>query len=433
MSATPSLGVAPNRAQPWYREVTTEQWKAFWAAYLGWMLDAFDFTILTFLVVDIQRSFTVNNALAGALGSVTLAFRVAGGIASGTAADRWGRKFPLMFSIVWYSAFAFLGGFATSYRVLFALRALFGIGMGGVWAAGMPLALEHSPPRLRGIASGMLQSGYSAGSILSALAYTYAYPLVNREDIGGRVMLWIGVAPAIMVFWIMRGVKESPVWLERQRHLSDTGTRDGLSLRRLFHADSSRTTLHASLVLGTGLAFYHSMAYWYPTFLQANGHRVLPFLVATRDLGSVIGTIACGRLSETALVLRRQPVSRRRRRDDSAILVRRKHGRVALWRVRDGIFLRGDVWRGAHLFERTIPHSGASRRGRVCLPRWRGCRVCDAVHYWRPGRSRHVAAGGHGLVYCGVWCADDWSAAPRPRDTRPRVSRARLISTDKAV
>ena len=73
-SAADSTQTSPP-AGPWWREVTADQWKAFFAAYLGWVLDAFDFTILTFLLVDIQRSFTVNNALAGALGTVTLMFR----------------------------------------------------------------------------------------------------------------------------------------------------------------------------------------------------------------------------------------------------------------------------------------------------------------------------------------------------------------------
>ena len=90
-------------AGAWYRDVTPTQWKAFFGCYLGWVLDGFDFTILTFLLVDIQRSFTVDKALAGALGTITLIFRVAGGIGAGTAADRWGRKGPLMFSILWYS------------------------------------------------------------------------------------------------------------------------------------------------------------------------------------------------------------------------------------------------------------------------------------------------------------------------------------------
>src|SRR6201990_3659946 len=102
----------------WRREANPTQWRAFFAAYLGWLLARCAFSLITFLLTDIQRSFTVSAALAGALGTVTLMFRLVGGIASGTAADRWGRKFPLMFSILWYSLFAFLGGFSTSYRML---------------------------------------------------------------------------------------------------------------------------------------------------------------------------------------------------------------------------------------------------------------------------------------------------------------------------
>src|SRR5437879_11920670 len=121
---------------------------------------------------------------------IMLTFLVAGGICSGTAADRWGRKVPLMFSILWYSLFSFLGGFSTSYRMLFAIRALFGIGMGGVWAAGMPLTLEHWPARLRGTASGMMQSGYSMGFLLSSLVSQFVYPVVYAgRDMGWRVCL----------------------------------------------------------------------------------------------------------------------------------------------------------------------------------------------------------------------------------------------------
>src|SRR2546422_9163045 len=173
---------------PWHRDVTADQWKAFAAAFLGWMLDGFDYTILLLLLGDIQDTFSVSNALLGALGTVTQIFRVGGGIAAGTAADRWGRKGPLMFSILWYSLFAFFSGFSTSFRMLLALRALFGIGMGGVWAAGMPLTLEHWPAHLRGTASGMMQSGYSLGFLLSALVFQLAYPLVNRSNAGWRVM-----------------------------------------------------------------------------------------------------------------------------------------------------------------------------------------------------------------------------------------------------
>src|SRR5258706_15788618 len=99
--STPAAARAEARPRvPWYREVTADQWRAFWAAYLGWMLDGFDFNILSFVLIDVQRSFTVNNALAGALLSVSALFRVVGGAGAGAAADRWGRKGPLMFFLL---------------------------------------------------------------------------------------------------------------------------------------------------------------------------------------------------------------------------------------------------------------------------------------------------------------------------------------------
>src|SRR5262249_51743335 len=263
-----SLDTSARAQGAWYRDVTPTQWKAFGGAYLGWVLDGVGFTIINFLLVDIRGSFAVDAALAGLLGTITLIFRVAGGIGAGTAADRWGRKRPLMFSILWYSIFSFLGGFSTSYRMLFAIRALFGIGMGGVWAAGMPLTLEHWPAQLRGTASGMMQSGYSMGFLLSSLVFQFVYPAVNSgTGTGWRVMLWLGILAAFLVFFIMRGVTESPVWLERQRHLSARNEADSLSLPRLFQRDLIATTLHTSILMGAFLFMYHSITYWYPTLL----------------------------------------------------------------------------------------------------------------------------------------------------------------------
>jgi len=293
---------ASNPSRPWYREVTGEQWRAFVAAYLGWMLDGFDFTILTFLLVEIQRTFTVNSALAGALGTATLLLRVVGGIGAGTAADRWGRKGPLMLSILWYSVFAGLGGFSTSYGALFACRALFGIGMGGVWAAGMPLALEHWPARLRGTASGLLQGGYAMGFILSALVYQYAYPAVARHvDEAWRVMLWIGVVPALVVLWIARSVTESPVWLARaSQAAAGDAIGAGFSVTRLFTPALRGVTAHTSLLMAAFLFLYQAITFWYPTLLTQMGRRTLPFLVAF-NAGAVAGNIICGRLSETRI------------------------------------------------------------------------------------------------------------------------------------
>jgi MFS transporter, SHS family, lactate transporter len=282
---------------PWYKEVSRREWKVFLTTFAAWTLDAFDFTIMTFVLIDIQQSFEVNRALAGLLATVTLLFRMVGGIGAGTLADRYGRKGPILFSIAWYTAFAFLSGLSTSYVMLFAFRGLFGIGMGGMWAAGMPLALEQWPAKHRGIASGILQAGYSTGFLLSAVVYQFGYPFVSdRPDLAWRVMLWAGVLPSIAVFFMMRRVPESPVWLEKRREIAASGA-DRLSLARLFDRDLRWVTFHTSLLMGAFVWMYQSSSIWYPTLLSGLKLQPLSFLLAL-NAGGVIGSLAFGALSE---------------------------------------------------------------------------------------------------------------------------------------
>src|SRR5688572_25503082 len=223
-ATSPATGVATVPEGRGLRQVTGDQWRAFWAVFLGWVVDSFDFNIMAFILRDIQQSFTVDNALAGALGTVTLIMRLIGGSLAGTAADKWGRKLPLMLAVLWFSLFAFLSGFSTSYAMLFGLRALFGLGMGGEWAAGMPLVFEHWPARLCGFVSGLMLGGWYWGYLLAAAVYHFVYPLFNdTPDLAWRTMFWVCILLARLTVWIRSGVPESPVWLERQRRLKESG------------------------------------------------------------------------------------------------------------------------------------------------------------------------------------------------------------------
>jgi MFS transporter, SHS family, lactate transporter len=282
-----------------YRAITRDQWHAFAATFLGWMFDGFDFTVLTFILIDIQRTFAVDAVLAGALGTVTLLMRLVGGVVSGTMADRFGRKLPLMLSILWLSIFAFLSGFSTSYRTLFALRALFGIGMGGVWAAGMPLTLEHWPANLRGAASGLLQGGFAWGFILAAFAFHFVYPLFDVA-LGWRVMLSIGIVPVLLVPWIYARVPESPVWLERRTRVINSGRTERPAIVRLFQRDLLGTTLQCALLMTAFMCSYYAITFWYATLLRSRGIEPLLYLV-TLNLGQALGNPVWGWLSDRRL------------------------------------------------------------------------------------------------------------------------------------
>ena len=299
------MTVTPTTDHPSLRDVTPNQWRAFWAVFLGWIVDSFDFNILAFIVIDIQQSFTIDRALAGLLGTVTLLMRLVGGTIAGTMADKYGRKLPLTLSIIWFSVFAALCGFSTSYAMLFALRALFGLGMGGEWAAGMPLVLEHWPAKLRGLASGLMLGGWYWGYLLAAAVFQFIYPMFNdTPDLAWRAMFWVCVLPALLTLWIRTGVPESPVWLERQQRLKESGglaREPKLSLVRIFQTDLLKTTIQTTLVIGSFMCIYYSLNFWYPTFLRDAGRtNLLPFLAAF-NIGAILGTAAWGRLSEGRL------------------------------------------------------------------------------------------------------------------------------------
>src|SRR5438094_8893381 len=114
----------------WWKEPTKDQWVAWIAAWLGWTLDAFDFTIFLLIMVPIAESFNVPLIEVTAVFTITLWLRLAGAVGSGWLADRVGRKTPLMISILWYSVCNLFAGIAPNLALLFLFRALLGLGMG---------------------------------------------------------------------------------------------------------------------------------------------------------------------------------------------------------------------------------------------------------------------------------------------------------------
>ncbi len=160
---------------PWWKEPTRDQWYAYCAAWMGWTLDAFDFTVFLLIMAPIAQEFGVPLIDVTAIFSVTLVMRLGGATASGWLADRLGRRAPLMISILWYSICNFIAGFSPSFTFLFVIRALLGIGMGAEWPAGAALAMESWPARSRGLMSRVLQGSWGLGFALSALAYGFLY------------------------------------------------------------------------------------------------------------------------------------------------------------------------------------------------------------------------------------------------------------------
>ena len=113
-----SASVTPNSqssAVPWWKEPTKDQWYAYIAAWLGWTLDAFDFTIFLLIMVPIAQEFGVPITAVAIVFTLTLWMRLVGATTAGWLGDRIGRKAPLMISILWYSLCNFIAGFSPTF------------------------------------------------------------------------------------------------------------------------------------------------------------------------------------------------------------------------------------------------------------------------------------------------------------------------------
>lgn len=279
-----ALALAAAPPQPWWKEPTRDQWTAFTAAWFGWVLDAFDFTVFLLVMPDIMKEFGVTATATTLSIALTLLLRLAGGMAAGWAADRWSRKLPLLISIIWFAVCDGAIAFAPSFAVVLVLRTLFGFGMGAEWTAGATLAMENWPPRSRGLASGVLQGSWAIGYLLAALAAAYVVPRW-----GWRGLFIAAAIPALLSFPLMWFVKEPP-------RPAKTAKTESSFLALIRTPGVLRRVLWGSGAMALGFGAYYGLTGLYSTLLKGFGQDMagISFHVALFNVGMMVGAISCG-------------------------------------------------------------------------------------------------------------------------------------------
>jgi SHS family lactate transporter-like MFS transporter len=282
MDITPPVPLPANRPKASHHAV--------FAGFLGWTLDAFDFFVVVFLFDTLAQQFGVTKKEIVLTTTATLAMRPLGALIFGLLADRYGRRIPLMANVIYFSVIELACGFAPNFKVFLILRALFGIGMGGEWGVGASLAMEAAPAKWRGVLSGILQSGYSIGYLLAAIAARFLLPIW-----GWRPMFWVGALPALLALYIRTKVPESEAW---KQHRAKTTA----EVLRVVGGQWKRFTY--LVVLMTFMMFLsHGTQDLYPDFL----HEVHKISGAVRaniaiiyNVGAVLGAVLFGLLSQAA-------------------------------------------------------------------------------------------------------------------------------------
>jgi SHS family lactate transporter-like MFS transporter len=323
----------------WHR---SQPHNAYLVSTLAWLFSALGFFLLIVKASDIQGDFTSPGAqgygawqrtLSGLNLSwvtpvlfvaitVTLLARFVGAVICAPLAEYGGRRRWLLGVMAFCGAVELSSGLAPyvvhNFAVFVALRILFGMGMGGVWAVGAPLAMEWVPQRLpdrperperHGLVSGFFQQGYALGNLLAALFALVAGALallfhVSLPEQGWRVMFICAGLLELIVLWVcIRWLpfEESAVW--KQRHAAYHGAYpagEERSPSKPHDAKSSRAASRQRLfIVLYGLALMsvfacmaHGSQDVYPTFLSKQVGLLdapMDIVIAIYALGAAIG------------------------------------------------------------------------------------------------------------------------------------------------
>lgn len=276
------------------------QGKIFIIGGLGYLFDAWDIALNGFLMPLVGTEFDLTMGARGLVATANLVGMAVGAVLWGGIADRVGRKKAFSVTLLMFAAFSLLGTLAPTYSVFLILRFVAGIGLGGCIPVDYALVSEFSPKKYRGRILTALDLWWPIGVTLCGLVCTAMVPLAGSW----RWMLGVMVLPAILLFWVRRGIPESPVYLSKvgretearaviddlqQRTgavptpyaipepASDQGSkpgglRAGLEQFRALWSYSPRITSVCWLLFVTVMLVYYAALTWMPSILRDEGY-----------------------------------------------------------------------------------------------------------------------------------------------------------------
>jgi MFS family permease len=262
---------------------------------LGWVFDVYEQTIMQIVTPILIKEWGITPATIGNVTTIGRWVGMVGLFVFPVLADLYGRKPLLILSILGYSMFSGLTGFASGWVTLLVFTSINRIALSGELPVGMVMVSETAPTRWRGTALAVLVGGFPLGYLLCSLAASVVVPLW-----GWRSLYFLGVAPALLVLWIRMGVKESPRFTRVTAGMVKQGLRQGLDLWSPVRA-YPREMLVASLVYFFYLFTWIGWSAWMPQFLATE--KKLGFQTAVGYLSvwmfvAIFAYWICGWLSD---------------------------------------------------------------------------------------------------------------------------------------
>jgi MFS family permease len=308
---------------PWYRSLTTSQWRTLIATNLGWLFDGYEAYALFLTVGPAMHAlldpaqYPQIPAYIGTVVAITLLGWGIGGFCGGILADYIGRKRTMIYAILAYSILTGLTALSFNWISFALLRFFVGIAIGSEWATGSSMMAELWPKEARGRGAGLMQCGLGIGFFLASFIWLFvgAY----GPD-AWRYMFLIGILPALLTLWIRTSIDESQLWqqVDAKRREAQLRKQSGATLTPADQAltrftiadlfaepETRRRTMLAFLMSLTTTLAWWGISSWVPPYISSvaiksglPGPQWASYAGMAYNFGAILGYISLGFLAD---------------------------------------------------------------------------------------------------------------------------------------
>lgn len=233
----------------------------------GWMFDALDVGILSFVIAALKVEWNLSTEQMGWIGSINSIGMAVGALVFGLMADRIGRKNVFIFTLLIFSVCSGLSAFTTSLTIFLFLRFLIGMGLGGELPVASTLVSESVPAEKRGRIVVLLESFWAVGWLVSAIISYFIIP-----TFGWQTALIITAIPALYAVYLRMGLPDSPRF-EKLQQKEKTTVFGGIA--KLFSKDHARQTIVLWVLWFCVVFSYYGMFLWLPSVMIMKGFSMI--------------------------------------------------------------------------------------------------------------------------------------------------------------
>ncbi|MFD0826680.1 MFS transporter [Neobacillus sp. M.A.Huq-85] len=233
----------------------------------GWMFDAMDVGMLSFIIAALKVEWNLSAEQMGWIGSINSIGMAVGALIFGLMADRVGRKSVFIITLLLFSIGSGASAFTTTITMFLVLRFFIGMGLGGELPVASTLVSESVPVEKRGRIVVLLESFWAVGWLVAAVISYFVIP-----KFGWQVALLISAIPAIYTLYLRMGLPDSPRFTEVKKKEKISVFQ---SMAKLFSKEYGRQTTMLWVVWFCVVFSYYGMFLWLPSVMVMKGFSLI--------------------------------------------------------------------------------------------------------------------------------------------------------------